>query len=50
MNNKCFGPIQYDIHLDLKLDYTLSRTFHELSRSEQETLPHLCELERTQFL
>ena len=27
MNNTHFGAINYDIHLDLKLDYTKSRTF-----------------------
>ena len=27
MNNTCFGTIHYDIHLDMKLDYTISRTF-----------------------
>ena len=31
MNNTRFGVIHYDIHLDMKLDFTLSRIFHELS-------------------
>ena len=34
----------------MKLDYTNSRIFQEMSFSELETLHHLCELERTQIL
>ena len=47
MNNTYFGNIQYDIHLDMKLDYTI---FQEMSLSELETLHQLCESERTQIL
>ena len=36
--------------LDMKLDYTISRIFQEMSLSELETLHQLCELERTQIL
>ena len=36
-----FGAIHYDIHLDMKLDYTISRIFQEMSLSELETLHHL---------
>ena len=50
MNNTYFGAIHYDIHLDMKIDYTISRIFHEMSLSELETLHQLCELERTQIL
>ena len=50
MNNTYFGNIHYDIHLDMKLDYTISRIFQEMSLSEFETLHQLCELERTQIL
>ena len=50
MNNTCFDANHYDIHLGLKLDYTISRVLKEYSRSEQETLHHLCELEVTQIL
>ena len=50
MNNTCFGAIHYDIHLDMKLDYTICRIFQELSLSELETLLQFCELERTQNL
>ena len=50
MNNTYFGNIHYDIHLDMKLDYTISRIFQEMSLSELETLHQLSELERTQFL
>ena len=27
MNNTYFGNLHYDIHLDMKLDYTISRIF-----------------------
>ena len=50
MNSTHFGAIHYDIHLDMKLDYTISRIFPEMSLSELETLHQLCELERTQIL
>ena len=50
MNSTYFGNIHYDIHLDMKLDYTTSRIFQEMSISELETLHQLGELERTQIL
>ena len=50
MKSTYFGAIHYDIHLDMKLDYTISRFFQEMSLSELETLHQLCELERTQIL
>ena len=50
MNRTYFGAIHYDIHLYMKLDYTISRIFQEMSLSELETLHQLCELERTQIL
>ena len=50
MNNTHFGAIHYDIHLDMKIDYTISRIFEEMSLTELETLHQLCELERTQIL
>ena len=50
MNNTCFGAIHYDIHLDIKLDYTIRKTFQEMSISELETLHLLCELELSQIL
>ena len=50
MNNTYFGNRHYDIHFDMKLDYTISRIFQEMSLSELETLHQLCELERTQIL
>ena len=34
----------------MKLDYTISRIFQEMSLAELETLHQLCELERTQIL
>ena len=50
MNSTYFGNIHYDIHLDMKLDFTISRIFQEMSLSELETLHQLCELERKQIL
>ena len=50
INNTYFGNLHYDIHLDMKLDYTISRIFQEMSLSELETLHQLCEMERTQIL
>ena len=50
MNITHFGAIHYDIHLDMKLGYTISRIFQERSLSELETPHQLCELERTQIL
>ena len=50
MKSTYFGNIIYDIHLDMKLDYTISRIFQEMSLSELETLHQLCELERKQTL
>ena len=50
MNSTYFGAIFYDIHLDMKLDYTISRILKEIFFSELETLHQLCELERTQIL
>ena len=38
MNRTYFGAIHYDIHLDMKLDYTISRIFQEMSLSELKTL------------
>ena len=34
----------------MKLDYTISRFFQEMSLSELETLHKLCELEKTQIV
>ena len=45
-----FGAIHNDILIDLKLDYTVSRSFQEMSLTKFETLPHLYELESSQIL
>ena len=50
MNSTHFGASHYDIHLDLKFDYPISRTFQQISLSELELLHHLREIERTQIL
>ena len=49
-NSNYFGAIHYIIHLDMKLDYTISRIFQEMSLSQLETFHQLCKLERTQIL
>ena len=38
MNSTYFGNIHYNIHLDMKLDYTISRIFQEMSLSVLETI------------
>ena len=50
MSSTHFGTNHYDIHLDMKSDYTISRIFQEKSLTELETLHKLCELERTLIL
>ena len=52
MNHTNFGAIHYDIHLDMKFDYTISRLFSKMWLSELNTtsLHHLCELEIKQLL
>ena len=49
MNSTHFGAIHYEIHLDMKLGYTISRISQEIQLSELETLHQLCEVERTQI-
>ena len=50
MNSTYFGAIHCDIYSDMKVDYTISRIFQEMSLSELETLHQLCEIERTLIL
>ena len=50
MNNTYFCAIHYEIHLDTKKDYTISRIFQKISLKELEALHQLCELEGTQIL
>ena len=50
MNSTYFGAIHYDIHLDMKLNYTINGIFQKISLSDLETLYQLCELKRTQIL
>ena len=40
IHNTYFGPIHYEIHLDMKLDDTIDRIFQEMSIFELETLHH----------
>ena len=44
MKTRYSRAIHYDIHFDMKLHYTKSRIFQEMSLSELETLHHYCEL------
>ena len=44
MNNTHFGAIHYEIHLEMNLNYTISKIFQEKSLTELETLHQLCEL------
>ena len=50
MDSTHFGAVYYDKHLDMKINYTISRIFQEMSLSELETIHQLCGLERTQIL
>ena len=50
MNNTLCGATHYDIHVDMKLDYTKSIIFQKISLFKLETLHHLCEIQRTQRL
>ena len=50
MNNTNFGATYYEIHLDMKLDYTINIIFQEMTLSELETLHQLCEIKRAQIL
>ena len=38
MNNTHFGAIHYEIHLDMKLDYTISRFFQEININYPSTM------------
>ena len=46
MNKTHFGAIHYYMHLDMKLNFTISRIFQEMSLTDFETLHQLCELEK----
>ena len=50
MNITYFDAFHYDIHFDMKLDYTISGIFQGTSLTEFETLHQLCELECSQIL
>ena len=47
-NTSC-GTIHYDLQLDMKLDYTISWIFQEVSLLELQTFFRLSELKRTQI-
>ena len=50
MDSTNFGAVHYDKHLDMKINYTISRIFQEMLLSELAIIHQLCELERTQIL
>ena len=50
MDSTHFGAVHYDKHLDMKINYTISRIFQEMLLSELAIIHQLCELERTQIL
>ena len=43
--NTNFGAVHYDIHLNMKIVYSISRIFQEMSLSELELLRLVCQLE-----
>ena len=59
-NNKCifsaindsnnFATIDYDAHIDTKIDYTINHVFCSMTVQEPYTLHTICELEQSQLL
>ena len=45
-----FATIDYDAHINTKIDYTINHVFRSMTVQEPNTLHTLCELERNQFL
>ena len=50
MNHTVLGAVSYDIHLNMKLGFFISRIYQEISLSEFETLYHLCGSKTAQIL
>ena len=44
------ATIDYDAHINTKIDYTINHVFRSLTVQEPNTLHTICELERNQFL
>ena len=45
-----FATIDYDAHINTKIDYTINRVFRSMTVQELNTLQTVCELERNQLL
>ena len=45
-----FATIDYDAHINTKIDYTVNHVFRSLTVQELNTLHTICELERNQLL
>ena len=44
-----FAPIDYDAHMNTKIDYTINHLFRSMTAQELITLHTICELERNQL-
>ena len=45
-----FATIDYDAHINTKIDYTINHVFRSMTVQELKTLHTVCELERNQLL
>ena len=45
-----FATIDYDAHINTKIDFTINHVFKSMTVQELNTLHTVCELERTQLL
>ena len=45
-----FATIEYDAHINTKIDYTINHVFRCMTVQELTTLQTICELERNQLL
>ena len=48
--SKNFATIDYDVHTNTKIDYTINHVFRSMTVQELTTLRTICELERNQLL
>ena len=48
--SKNFATIDYDAHINTKIDYTINHVFRSMTVQELNTLHTVCELERNQLL
>ena len=45
-----FATVDYDAHINTKIDFTINHVFKSMTSQELNTLHTVCELERTQLL